>query len=107
MNTDYQAMEARAAVRRRWIKGITYAFLAIWALIVLFPFYWMILSSIKSYGQYSSEFVPQFFTLSPTFENYLTAFTAVPLAKYLLNTTIFTLLFIIAPAHIAQGSSVT
>ena len=90
MNTDYQALEARAAVRRRWVKGITYALLGIWALIVLFPFYWMILSSIKSYGQYSSEFVPQFITTNPTLENYLTAFTAVPLTKYLLNTVIFT-----------------
>lgn len=90
MNTDYQAIEARAAVRRRWVKGITYAFLGIWALIVLFPFYWMILTSVKSYGQYSSEFIPQFITLNPTLENYLTAFTAVPLAKYLLNTAIFT-----------------
>ena len=90
MNTDYQATQARAAVRRRWVKGITYALLGIWALIVLFPFYWMILSSIKSYGQYSSEFIPKFFTLSPTLENYFTAFTAVPLAKYLLNTVIFT-----------------
>ena len=90
MNTDYQVVEVRAAVRRRWVKGITYAFLGVWALIVLFPFYWMILSSIKSYSQYSSEFVPKFFTLSPTLENYLTAFTAVPLAKYLLNTVIFT-----------------
>ena len=90
MNTDYQAIEARAAARRRWVKGIVYAFLGIWALIVLFPFYWMILSSIKSYGQYSSEFVPQFITLNPTLENYFTAFTAVPLTKYLLNTVIFT-----------------
>ena len=90
MNTDYQAIEAKAAVRRRWVKGITYALLGIWAIIVLFPFYWMILTSIKSYSQYSSEFVPQFITLNPTFENYLTAFTAVPLAKYLLNTLIFT-----------------
>ena len=90
MNTDYQAIEARAAVRRRWVKGITYALLGIWALIVLFPFYWMVLSSIKSYGQYSSEFVPQFITTNPTLENYLTAFTAVPLTKYLLNTVIFT-----------------
>jgi multiple sugar transport system permease protein len=88
--TDYQAIEARAAIRKRWIKGITYALLAIWGLIVLFPFYWMILTSVKSYGQYSSEFVPQFITLTPTAENYLTAFTAVPLAKYLLNTVIFT-----------------
>ena len=90
MNTDYQAIENRAKVRKRWVKGITYGLLGVWALIVLFPFYWMILSSVKSYSQYSSEFVPQFITTNPTFENYLTAFTAVPLAKYLLNTVIFT-----------------
>jgi multiple sugar transport system permease protein len=90
MNTDYQAIEAKATVRRRVVKGVTYTFLGIWALIVLFPFYWMILTSVKSYSQYSGEFVPQFITLSPTVENYLTAFTAVPLAKYLLNTLIFT-----------------
>ena len=91
MNTDYQTIENRAKVRRRWIRGVTYALLGLWALIVLFPFYWMILSSVKSYSQYSSEFVPQFITTNPTPENYATAFTAVPLAKYLLNTVIFTL----------------
>ena len=90
MNTDYQTTQNRAKVRKRWVKGITYALLGVWALIVLFPFYWMILTSVKSYSQYSGEFVPQFITLSPTMENYLTAFTAVPLAKYLLNTVIFT-----------------
>ena len=90
MNTDYQITQNRAKVRNRWVKGITYSLLGVWALIVLFPFYWMILTSVKSYSQYSGEFVPQFITLSPTMENYLTAFTAVPLAKYLLNTVIFT-----------------
>ena len=90
MNTDYQITQNRAKVRKRWVKGITYALLGIWALIVLFPFYWMILTSVKSYSQYSGEFVPQFITISPTMENYITAFTAVPLAKYLLNTVIFT-----------------
>ena len=87
---DYEEIQRRAAVRKRVGKGFTYAFLAIWAVIVLFPFYWMILSSVKSYSQYSSEFVPQFITTNPTLENYVTAFTAVPLAKYLLNTVIFT-----------------
>ena len=67
-----------------------YGFLALWALIVLFPFYWMILSSFKSYSQYVSEYVPKFFTLSPTTENYIKAFSAVPLGKYFLNTIIFT-----------------
>ncbi|MBQ5444444.1 MAG: carbohydrate ABC transporter permease, partial [Erysipelotrichaceae bacterium] len=52
--------------------------------------YWMLLSSIKSYGAYNSEYIPQFFTLSPTLENYIQAFTAVPLAKYFTNTIIFT-----------------
>lgn len=71
-------------------KFFIYLFLIIWALIVLFPFYWMILTSIKSYGSYNSEYIPKFFTLSPTLENYVTAFTSVNLSKYFLNTLIFT-----------------
>lgn len=67
-----------------------YAVLGIWALFVLFPFYWMILSSLKTYSAYTSEYVPKFFTLHPTFQNYLDAFTAVNLGQYLLNTLIFT-----------------
>ena len=72
-------------------KGVVYALLGIWALIVLFPFYWMMLTSVKSYSSYNSEFIPQLFTLSPTLQNYLDAFTQVPLADYFLNTLIFTL----------------
>ena len=70
---------------------VIYTCLTLWAVLVLFPFYWMILSSVKSYGAYNAEFVPQLYTLTPTFENYKTVFTAVTLADYLLNTTIFTL----------------
>ena len=70
---------------------LVYAGLIIWALIVLFPFYWMLLTSVKSYSSYNAEFVPQLFTLSPTLQNYLDAFTQVPLADYFLNTVIFTL----------------
>jgi len=73
-------------------KGVVYALLGIWALIVLFPFYWMLLTSVKSYSAYNAEFIPQLFTLSPTLQNYLDAFTQVPLADYFLNTIIFTLL---------------
>ena len=43
-------------------KVITYVFLVLWALIVLFPFYWMILTSVKSYSQYNAERIPSFFT---------------------------------------------
>ena len=72
-------------------KGVVYALLGLWALIVLFPFYWMVLTSVKSYSAYNSEFIPQLFTLSPTLQNYLDAFTQVPLDDYFLNTVIFTL----------------
>ena len=88
---DYEKIEAAAARRARVRKGLIYAFLALWALIVLFPFYWMLLSSIKSYGAYNTEYIPKFYTLSPTLQNYAEAFTAVPLGKYFLNTVIFTL----------------
>ena len=73
-------------------KIVVYAMLALWAVAVLFPFYWMILTSVKSYGSYNSEYVPKLFTLSPTFENYAEAFTAVPLADYFFNTIVFTVL---------------
>jgi len=77
-------------LRQRILGIAVYTMLVIWALVVLFPFYWMLLTSIKSYGSYNAEFIPKFFTLSPTFENYVSAFSAVPLAKYFLNTVIFT-----------------
>ena len=72
-------------------KAVVYALLGLWALMVLFPFYWMVLTSVKSYSAYNAEYVPKLFTLSPTLENYADAFTQVPLADYFVNTLIFTL----------------
>lgn len=77
--------------KKKYTKtALTYTLLFFWALLVLFPFYWMILTSLKSYGAYNSEYIPKFFTLSPTLQNYIDAFTMVSLGKYLFNTTIFT-----------------
>lgn len=88
---DYKKNELRANRRKQAVRILTYGFLTIWAVFVLFPFYWMILTSVKSYGAYNSEWVPQLYTLSPTLENYLSALTQVPLVKYFTNTVIFTL----------------
>ena len=87
---DYERIERRARAGERTRKTVTYVLLTLWALIVLFPFYWMLLSSVKSYSAYNAEHVPAFFTLQPTLENYVTAFTGVPLARYFGNTIIFT-----------------
>lgn len=83
-------LPAKTKTRRGGLRGaVTYLALSIWAVVVLFPFYWMVLTSVKSYAAYNAEHVPAFFTLSPTLENYVQAFTAVPLGGYLLNTLIF------------------
>ncbi len=87
---NYAEIEKKAKRREKIRRIVTYVFLGIWALVVLFPFYWMVLTSFKSYGAYNAEYVPQLFTLSPTIENYVSAFTEVPLARYFANSVIFT-----------------
>ena len=90
-NTQIQTIERESRIKKTVREVLRYLFLAIWGILVLFPFYWMILTSVKSYSSYNSEYVPKFFTLSPTLQNYIQAFTAVPLARYFFNTLIFTL----------------
>lgn len=89
-SVDYIRIEKKAKTKNKIAKTITYFFLILWAILVLFPFYWMVLTSLKSYSAYNSEYIPKFFTLSPTLQNYADAFSAVPLARYFLNTIIFT-----------------
>ena len=88
---DYEKIERSARIRKRVFNVVVYSLLTFWALMVLFPFYWMVLTSFKSYGAYNSEYIPQLYTLTPTIQNYMDAFTAVPLARYFTNTLIFTL----------------
>ena len=88
---DYKKIQRSARLRSGAGKTVRYTLLVFWALLVLFPFYWMLLTSVKSYGTYNAEYIPKLFTLSPTLSNYAEAFRAVPLGKYFLNTVIFTL----------------
>ena len=87
---DITKTEKAARTKNRAGKIIVYCLLTLWALIVLFPFYFMVLTSLKEYGAYSSEWVPKLYTLAPTLENYVSAFSEVPLGNYFLNTVIFT-----------------
>ncbi len=91
-NTDFEKIEKRARIGKIIGNTVIYFLLSLWAVMVLFPFYWMILSSLKSYSAYNSEYVPKFYTLAPTIRNYVDAFTAVPLGRYFLNTIIFTVI---------------
>ncbi|MBE5893335.1 MAG: carbohydrate ABC transporter permease [Lachnospiraceae bacterium] len=89
-NLNYKKIETAARRRQTAKNVIVYGLLSLWGLMVLFPFYWMLLTSVKSYSAYNSEYIPKLFTLSPTFRNFVDAFTTVPLARYLANTLLFT-----------------
>ncbi len=89
---DIRKLERKSKTRNAIWTLVVFALLIFWAIIVLFPFYWMLLTSVKSYAAYNAEYIPKFFTLSPTLENYVQAFTAVPLARYFVNTIIFTVI---------------
>ena len=89
---EIKELERKSRTRNTIWTVVIFALLIFWAIIVLFPFYWMLLTSVKSYAAYNAEYIPKFFTLSPTLENYIQAFTAVPLAKYFVNTIIFTVI---------------
>ena len=89
---DFERIERKAHLRKVLVKAVTYALLTLWALVVLCPCYWMVLTSFKSYGSYNAERIPQLITFNVTLQNYIDAFTTVPLARYFANTVIFTLI---------------
>ena len=106
-NDNFIRIERNNKAKNIAFKVCIYLLLAFWAFVVLFPFYYMVLTSLKSYSAYSSEYIPKLFTNAPTMQNYIDAFTGVPLAKYFANTLIFTvittavMLVVIIPAAFA------
>ena len=67
------------------VQVLLYAFLITMALIVVFPFYWMIISSLKSTVEYRLP-VPTLFPKEIMWGNYVEAFSAANLGRLFLNT---------------------
>ena len=82
---DIQKMSAWQKVVRVLSKAGTYVFLLIMALIVLFPFYWMIISSLKTLAEYRQA-IPTFWPREVVWYNYVEAFTAANLGDLFMNT---------------------
>ena len=79
-------------IKKIAINVLLYAFLVMGAFSVLFPFYWMISTSFKTFTDYTSELVPTFVPTHFTFQNYIDALTAVSLIEYMGNTLLFAVL---------------
>ena len=82
---DINKLRKGAKVAKTAGMILTYAFLIIIALVVLFPFYWMIISSLKTLDEYKLS-VPTLFPETVVLGNYIEAFTEANLGKLFLNT---------------------
>ena len=82
---DVQTLTAGQRVRSAIAKTGTYLFLIVMALIVLFPFYWMIISSLKTDSEYRQA-IPTFLPNEVMWSNYKTAFEVGNLRTLFLNT---------------------
>ena len=82
---DLEKVSAKQKVVFVLVQVLLYAFLLVMAAVVLFPFYWMIISSLKSLDEYRLS-VPTFFPRKILFSNYATAFTTANLGRLFLNT---------------------
>jgi len=82
---NMQQISARQKVVKTVVMIGVYAFLFLMALIVLFPFYWMLISSVKTLEEYRMS-VPTFWPKQIMLSNYAEAFTAAGLGKLFFNT---------------------
>lgn len=82
---DMQKETSKQKVIGIAVHVLVYAFLILMGIIVLFPFYWMIISSLKTLTEYRLS-VPTFFPRRIMFSNYADAFTTASLGRLFLNT---------------------
>ena len=82
---NMQKETSRQLVIGKMVQIFVYLFLILMGVIVLFPFYWMIISSLKTLQEYRLS-VPTFFPRRIMFSNYADAFTTASLGRLFLNT---------------------
>ena len=84
---DMNKEKSRQKVVKLFVQVVVYAFLIAMAIIVLFPFYWMIISSLKTLEEYRLS-VPTFWPKTVMLSNYAEAFTTASLGRLFVNTMI-------------------
>ncbi|HPV59354.1 MAG TPA: carbohydrate ABC transporter permease, partial [Rectinema sp.] len=78
------------AIRTRHILTFfQYLFAIVFTLIIVFPFYWMIITSLKTSDELLRP-VPTLWPLKFQWKNYIDVFSMAPLGQYILNTIIMT-----------------
>ena len=85
MQQDVRSISARQNVSKVLMQILTYTFLILIAIVVLFPFYWMVISSLKTLAEYR-ETIPTFWPRTVMWSNYARAFETANLGRLFMNT---------------------
>ena len=84
---NLQTVSTKQRAMKIVVQVLLYTFLSIMALIVVFPFYWMIISSLKTTVEYRLP-VPTLFPQQIMWSNYVEAFSAANLGRLFINTVL-------------------
>ena len=83
------------------LRGLVYVILITGAVTMLVPFYWMISTSFKPYGE-TGRFPPTIIPEDPTLQNYITVFTILPFDRFLINTLIVTVSILVGTIFLSS-----
>ncbi len=89
---DVQKLKKEAQIKNIVRYIVIYLFLVICAFIVIFPFYYMIITSFKSFKEFTNEVSPTLFPKAFTIDSYVTAFKFVSLIRYMGNTLLYSVI---------------
>lgn len=81
-------------VRQTRVNILKYAILILGAIIMIFPFFWMLTTSLKSLAE-ATEIPPKWLPSKALWENYAHVWTAEPFMRYILNTLICCVLHVV------------
>lgn len=82
---DMNKVSSRQKIVKIAVQVLLYTFLIAMAIIIIFPFYWMLISSVKSLSEYKLP-VPTLFPKEILLSNYVEAFNQANLGRLFLNT---------------------
>ncbi|PWW31312.1 carbohydrate ABC transporter membrane protein 2 (CUT1 family) [Cytobacillus oceanisediminis] len=85
----------RISVKKAVKLTFTYALLLFVTLITVGPFLWLVSTSLKSGGENIFQYPPQLIPEKVTFSNYSSVMEAFPFWRYLLNSTIVSVLTVV------------
>ena len=82
---DIESVSKKQVAMKVAVNIALYGFLIIMAVVVLFPFYWMLMSSVKTINEYNRT-VPTLWPHEIRFETYKIAFNEISFGRIFLNT---------------------